>query len=420
MKKEDISQELIKLKAELELALKEYNYFNAMQLAYKLILNGSYGAFANPYFACTNMAIAGGITSMGRHIIQYMDICNEEYWYELFHLDYELHEKMGLKNVKKISSTYIRQLNGEIVDNPTEEDLNPTDKDLTNLVIRQEPVSIYVDTDSLFVGFEPGLKASGWEGDPMDFIMQMYEHRLHKYFNGKLEEYAKNFKVTNMQDFELERVNESIIFLQKKRYVQHVLWEDKVPYKRLEYLYPKGVELVKSSTPPFARTRVKKIIEYLFAHPEDYNIKEMLRMVKDLKAQFELADIDDIAMTTSCNNYNKHIINDSTEFQYESGCPAGVKAAAFHNYILNQHPEFKDKYGIIGSGSRIKYYYCKHDKNEMFGYLRGNHPREIAPQVDMDVQFEKAVLSVVNTFVVALGMPSITKRLSVVMSLFSF
>jgi hypothetical protein len=139
-----------------------------------------------------------------------------------------------------------------------------------------------------------------------------------------------------------------------------------------------------------------------------------------LKAQFELADIDDIAMTTSCNNYNKHIINDSTEFQYESGCPAGVKAAAFHNYILNQHPEFKDKYGIIGSGSRIKYYYCKHDKNEMFGYLRGNHPREIAPQVDMDVQFEKAVLSVVNTFVVALGMPSITKRLSVVMSLFSF
>jgi DNA polymerase elongation subunit (family B) len=421
MNRHELEKELEAINVELELALKEYNYNNAMQLAYKLILNGSYGAFANPYFACTNMAIAGGITSMGRHIIQYMDICNEKYWYEKFHLDYELHEILGVKNVQKIPDTYIMKSTGEYVENPTEDQLNPpNDKEMSNLVTRTHPVSIYVDTDSLFVGFEPGLIACGWEGDPMDFIMKMYEHRLYKYFNEMLEGYAADFKVKNLQDFELERINESIIFLGKKRYVQHALWEDKVHYKRLSYLYPKGVELVKSSTPPFARTRVKKIIEYLFENPADYNIKDLLKMVKDLKQQFELADIDDISMTTSCNNYAKHVVNDTTEFEYASGCPSGVKAAAFHNYILNQSPEYKDKYGLIGTGSRIKYYYCKHEKNEMFGYLRGNHPREIAPEVDMDVQFEKAVLNVVNTFVVGLGMPTITKRLRVVMALFSF
>jgi DNA polymerase elongation subunit (family B) len=61
---------------------KQYNYYNAMQNALKLILNSVYGAFGNEFFVCSTKEIAGAITAMGRDIIKYMDHINETYWYD--------------------------------------------------------------------------------------------------------------------------------------------------------------------------------------------------------------------------------------------------------------------------------------------------------------------------------------------------
>ena len=397
---------------------KQVNYFNAMQMALKLVLNGSYGAFANAFFVCSNKEIAASITAMGREIIQHMDACNEDYWYNQFHLDTELHEKMGFSDVRAIDPLYRHRLTGELLEKPDRSLLKPNEDGMGPMAVRVAPVSIYADTDSLFVGFDQGMKASGWEGDPQEFVMRMYENRLAGYFEGKLLAYAEKYGVKNEQEFELERINESIIMLQKKRYVQHVAWEDKVQFKPLEYLYPKGVELVKSSTPPFAREKVKEIIEYLFRHPEDYNMRELLKLVRDIKKQFELEDIENISETTSCNSYHKHIANDDQKLEINSGAPAGVKAAALHNHLLNRNPEQKQTYEHIKSGSRIKTYYCKHPLNDKFGYVRGMYPREFAPELDVDTQFEKTVLNQVNTFVKALNMPELNKRLRVVLPLF--
>lgn len=70
----------------------------------KLVLNGSYGAFATPYFILFNNYVAGTITAEGRTLTQKMHKVNEDYWYNKWHLDYELHEKMNLKNVTQIQS----------------------------------------------------------------------------------------------------------------------------------------------------------------------------------------------------------------------------------------------------------------------------------------------------------------------------
>jgi hypothetical protein len=42
----------------------------------------------------------------------------------------------------------------------------------------------------------------------------------------------------------------------------------------------------------------------------------------------------------------------------------------------------------------------------------------MAPEIDLDTQFEKCILSPINSIVEPLGLPNITKRLSVVMSIF--
>jgi hypothetical protein len=56
--------------------------------------------------------------------------------------------------------------------------------------------------------------------------------------------------------------------------------------------------------------------------------------------------------------------------------------------------------------------------NDMFAFIRGSYPIEFAPEIDYDEQFMKSILSPINSIIEPLGMPEITKRLSVVLDIF--
>jgi DNA polymerase elongation subunit (family B) len=471
MTKEEKINKINSLKQKAEQLKKESDYYNALQLALKLILNGSYGAFATQYFILFNQHVAGTITAQGRDLTKTMNAVNEKYWYEQWHLDYELHARLGIKNVTPISKK-----NGE-------------------------EVSIYADTDSLFVSFEPAIQHCDWKNlvlnqidsvsksfiflerrqetkisnsncmgyfrsvedlkdfltdnkpeliivdgyftkdrsftskdvqdlikdieiqwnwdNELDLIHGMDAFRYGGYFKKCLEEYAGSYGVKNREDFELERVSESIINLAKKKYIQHIVYEDGIPYDRLTYIFPKGVELVRSSTPAFAREKIVEIVKYLFTHPDDFNIKDLLKLVKNLRKEFELADIDDISMQSSCSNYDNKVLEDKTKLEFVSGAHFAVKSAAYYNYLLYQNKSLQSKYENIKSGTKIKYYYCKNKKmNDMFAFIRGSYPIEFAPEIDYDEQFMKSILSPINSIIEPLGMPEITKRLSVVLDIF--
>lgn len=373
---------------------KDVEYYNATQQALKLVLNGSYGAFASNYFALFNNNVAGTITAEGRNLTQTMNRVNEEYWYDQWHLDTELHQAMNLKNVTPIP--------------------------------RNEEVSIYADTDSLFVSFKPAMDHCEWKhqySTELEFIHALDKHRYAGYFKKCLDEHAATYGVENKQDFELERISESIISIAKKKYIQHIVYEDGIPYDRMSYIFPKGVELVRSSTPLFARDKIINIVKYLFEHPDTFNIKELLKLVKNLKKEFDLCvpdRIDEICMQSSCSKYNEKVLNDKTKLEFVNGSHFAVKASAYHNYLLHKNKGLQNKYEFIKSGDKIKYYYCK-DKtvNEVFAFIRGSYPIEMAPEIDLDTQFEKCILSPINSIIEPLGMPLITKRLSVVLDIFS-
>ena len=449
---------------------KDADYYNALQLALKLVLNGSYGAFATSYFILYNNHVAGTITAQGRDLTKTMDKVNEDYWYNQWQDDFELHFKLGVKDITKISKT--------------------------------EPVSIYADTDSLFVSFKPAIDHCIWKdlifnsdylnsindkfiiltndetkttnpnclgiannlsefgeliksdyelilidgnyikdrglnkmidsgvftseirwnwNSEQDFIQGVDHFRYGGYFKKCLEDYAASFGVENKEDFELERISESMINIAKKKYICHITYEDGIPFERLNYIYPKGVELVRSSTPAFARDKIVHIVKYLFSHPDTFNIKDLLKLVKGLRKEFELADIDDICMQSSVSKYEIKVLDDSKlPLQFVSGAHFAVKSAAHHNYLLLKSKDYQQKYEFIKSGNKIKYYCCK-DKSitDMFAYTRGSYPIEFAPAIDYDEQFAKSILSPINSIIEPLGMPEITKRLSVVMDIFS-
>lgn len=469
MTKEEKLKELEELKIKASELKREADYYNALQNALKLILNGSYGAFATPYFVLFNNSVASSITAQGRDLTKTMDKVNEDYWYNQWHLDYELHKQLCIKNVTQVN--------------------------------KNEHVSIYADTDSLFVSFKPAMDHSSWKNlvindeldwkeknfiilskeeiktdnskclgiatnvedfknlltlnydeilidghfvknwdliklidsgvftchiqwnwsSELDYIQGIDQFRYGGYFKKCLEEYAGGFGVDNKEDFELERISESIISIAKKKYIQHILYEDGIPFDRFNYLFPKGVELVRSSTPLFAREKIVGIVRYLFENPDTFNIKDLLKLVKDLRKEFELANIDDIAMQSSCSNYENKVLNDKElPLQFVGGSHFAVKAAALYNYLLHTNKKYADKYEMIKSGTKIKYYYCKNKSNgDIFAYIRGSYPIEFAPDIDYDLQFAKSILSPINSIIEPLGMPEITERLSIVMDIFS-
>lgn len=259
-----------------------------------------------------------------------------------------------------------------------------------------------------------------WSNE-IDFIQGIDKFRYEGYYEQCLIEHAATYGVENKEVFELEKISESVINIAKKKYIMNINHEDGSNYENLSYIFPKGVELIRSSTPLFAREKIVNIVEYLFSNPDTYNIKELLELVKDLRREFELAPIDDITMQSSCSDYSNKVIDDTKlPLEFVSGAHFAVKASAYYNYLLRQNSELQTRYDFIKSGEKIKYYYSKNtDVNPIFAYSRGSFPIEFAPDIDYDTQFEKAILSPINGIIEPLGMPTITKRLSVIMDIFS-
>ena len=446
-KREKIAQ----LKKKIDEVQAEYDRAKAMQLALKLVINGTYGAFAHPKFVLSNSHIANAITHMGRDVIQYMLKKIEKYFYTEWHLDIESHAKLGIEYIaEKEGKFYLLSRDGENINysydsidallsklNIFRTDLKGDEqkigeynikfrRDIHNFINVSEisneiPIIIYGDTDSLYVSLTPVIQSCNYTGDELDFILHLNRIIIKKLFTKYLDEYSAKFGVKNLHDFELETINRSALHIQKKHYINNVVFEDGIFYENLTYFFPKGVEIVKSSTPLFVRENIYEFIKYLFANPNNLNIRKILQIVKDLKKQFMMANIEDISMTTSCSNYSQKVIDDATDMVCVKGAHFGVKAAALHNYLLNKNSEYKTKYDNI-KGGRIKYYYCIHPKNEIFGYMRSMHPIEIVEkenlQVDYDEQFDVCMLAIINRFLEPMGLPVINKRLSVLSSIF--
>lgn len=426
----------------------EAHYYDSLQTGEKLILNSIYGAFGNAHFVCSDVNIAGGITAMGRHLVKFVDNINEEYWYNYWHLDYDLHEKLGIDSdsITPIDPQWIHR---ESRTNWDEEYKDELVED--GIIQRKFPVSVYIDTDSIFVSFEHVFKSCNWTGDRMKFVMTVCKERLENLFETKLNGLAKSYKVKNLQKFDLENVCESVIFLTKKKYLKHILWEDGRSYDRLVNISPKGVQLIQRGTPKFARDKVLEILTYIFDNYELYHknknamLKYLLTFVQKLRKEIEVTDIDDITRITSVNNYHSHklmsegqmidgpgIIEDTPELGWAKGTYYMLKAGALYNHLLHQNPELQNKYGFITPGDRVKYYDCHvqlnkvkyadyitpKDHNTIFAFPYGKHPIEFAPPIDYDELFLKTISKQVNFYLEALDLPELNKRLSVVMSIF--
>lgn len=369
----EIEKEIVRLKDVMNM------YMNAEQ-AVKIFINSVYGATGSPWFLFFNTDIAEAVTLQGQDLIKYSEKILNRYFLEFWHNDKKLHQKLGLTRVGKIS----------------------------------QPVVIYIDTDSNYVSFEEILENCDWKGTPKEFIQKIYSEFLKDYLNKCFEIYAEKTKTANIQNFELENICDSGIWLAKKKYVYNPIWKDPgIDVAPLSNITAKGVEIVQSSSSIYVRNTLKDLLKYILEKKRDFSIAEFTALLKKHKAEYKLKDIEEISMASAIGDYEKFVLQDKEKLVLEKGCPIHVRAAAIHNYTIS-NSKFKKKYALIRSGEKVKYYHAAgtRDEENVFAFIPGQFPVEIAPPIDHDVQFNKSIVQPVNRFVEAMGFSSVSPRLS--------
>jgi DNA polymerase elongation subunit (family B) len=165
-----------------EFQKKSSDFYNTEQ-GIKLTLNSIYGATGNQYFALFNPDVAESVTLQGQDIWKFAEKIVNRYFNEMWHLDTELHEKMGVTNVRKLTMDFI----------------------------------IYGDTDSNYINLGAVMDSCEFNYDAFDFVKKLNDYRLKEYIKKCYEIYAKKWNTDNYQDFELESLSYSGIFLGKKK-----------------------------------------------------------------------------------------------------------------------------------------------------------------------------------------------------------
>ncbi|MCK9576018.1 MAG: DNA polymerase domain-containing protein [Candidatus Pacearchaeota archaeon] len=376
-----VSQEstIADIEAEIKRLTKIQNDFGNEEQAIKIFINSIYGACASPYFVAYNPQLAEAITLQGQNIIKFSSKVLNLYFHKYWKSDKALHDHLGITVIPTVV----------------------------------QDVAIYGDTDSVYCSFQEAVNGSDYQGDPVEMIIKMYKFRIKDYLGKAFDQYATKWGTKNIQDFELETISASAILLAKKKYVLDLVWQDGISFEAQAKIKAKGVEIVQSSTPPFARTKLKEMLKYFFKEKKQLNLKAFVNELKSLKTQFQNEDVSNIAFGSSIGDYEKGIANDTSKFEILPHCPIHVRGAGYHNYLINQNPKYKKKYSLIKSGDKVKFYYAKDDsgKDIVFAYLPGNLPYEIAPSVDYELQFAKTIIDPLNRFISALGFPELSSNL---------
>jgi len=98
----DKKEEIKRLREEIETLTALKNEYKNEEQGIKLTMNSIYGAIGNNYFACFNPDVAEAVTLQGQDLIKHSSMLITRYFHNFWHLDTELHSKLGISTPKKI------------------------------------------------------------------------------------------------------------------------------------------------------------------------------------------------------------------------------------------------------------------------------------------------------------------------------
>lgn len=331
--------------------------YNVRQHTIKILINSMYGYWANKYSPLGDADLARSITLTGQAVA---------------------------KEAARISEEYVKKVHG---------------------VETLAPIVIAGDTDSIYISVDPVMKHNKWDVVKDGKVTpEMYKvcDDLEDYLSVEIIKWAK--KTLNTIDprfvFKRETVCDTALFIEKKRYVAHVLDDEGLQVDKYKYV---GVSVVTTSVPKKIKPFIKKVAETML---RTKSLSDTNKVYVEMYEQYKQLGVEDIATTRGITDYDGYA-NDCSGFQVVKGMPVHVKSAYYYNLLLDQF-EIADKYEKVRGGDKIKWYYCMPNRYRIETMAYKEYlPTEIkdAFPIDVEKMFEKVIGSAVDILYGAANWP---------------
>lgn len=297
-------------------------YYDILQYIEKLNINSVYGALANKHFLFFKPELAKCITTMGQYCI---------------------------KSVGARINQVVNKITGSFDQNFVEFDIDE--------FITPENVEDFIvmgDTDSCAVSLEMYVdKFLNGKSDKeiVEHLVDLYEKAIKPEIDDCIDHIHKKFNFyKESMNLNLESITKKSIFLQKKRYLGHILYDEGT--LTLDYETPnlkiKGLEGIKSSTPEYFQEKFVEFYKLCLLCDDN----EVLRNhIKTAEHEYKTLYINDTGKPIKVNNLQKYS-NDKNI--YIKGTPENTKGCLIYNHFVklfgleNKYDLLKDgDYGIL-------------------------------------------------------------------------
>lgn len=334
----------------------ELSRLNIKQHTFKIFINTVYGALGNKIFPLGDDDLARSITLTGQAVI---------------------------KQGNKILTDYINSKCGK----------KPSDPE-------QDTPIIYNDTDSSYITLARLVDSNivPFLTDKHKISQEFYTEvqKIEDHLNVEIKKWCEENlnSLDSRITFKREAIGDVGLFLQKKRYVLHVLDEENIPCDKFKYT---GVEIARTTMPAPIKPLAKKIVEIMLTTQNQQKTSEA---VDEAYETFKSLSVSEISFVTGLKGYEKYASR-CEGFKTVKSMPLHVKAAYMHNVLLKTFGIDK-KYEKIASGDKIRYFYVKQPNRYGINAIayKYYYPEEFASifEPDHDMMFEKIIYSAVERF----------------------
>ncbi len=393
-------QELKAFKEEVTMLRQEYSL---LELGCKTLGNAAYGASANQFFYFYNVALAGDITGECRNLTKTMWHNLEEFFHETLWERKDLWEKFDFELDESKHDWY-----------------------------RQQTISIYSDTDSVYTTYGTLFRAMTPESQAKydtdekkaKFILKFNQEFLDKQNTQWCEDIYAPRHGHSVHNFELETISKAGIYLAKKKYLKGLVFNKGKFMLDKPKVSGTGIEIIKSTTPKLCRTILTDLTKSLMFDFDDSTqdkreeyIMYFNDKLSEYRRQFYQAPIEDISQSIGVGNYKKYVIDDTNQLLLGKQCPVSVQSVARFNYLAHKNGDDSKKF----YSGKIKYYNIRTSMGKSdygyFGFPAGELP-EWAPQIDKLTQWEKTVIDPINRFLEVMKIPLVNASNVVQLELF--
>jgi hypothetical protein len=190
-------------------------------------------------------------------------------------------------------------------------------------------------------------------------------------------------------------VHNCAVFSAKKKYIARVRDSEGTRFAENDpYLKVMGMEIAKSSTPVWAKKKLKESLNIIL----DKEYSDLMNWIKETKTEFINTDLNDIAQVGTANNLNYNLKTDK-------GIPIGSRAALCYNNYLKEK-NLDSTYTTIQAGDKNKKLFLIEPNplnSNIVSFASDTFVQEIKDYIDYDTNFDKGFLNALQLMVDSLG-----------------